>query len=284
MIGDAVPSFHVHVDALVVAAALAAPYLWAIARLAPPLDGEEARSARARALSYMTGVLVILVASTWPIHDISEQYLLSVHMFQHLLLSLVAPPLLLLGMPPWLLRRIFRVAPLRWAVRNLARPFFALVIFNGVIVVTHWPLIVNFMLEHHWAHFLGHAALFSASMLMWWPVISPIPEMPSMSYPGRMVYLFLQSIVPTVPASFLTFGSSPLYDFYASVPRLWDVSVMTDQRIAGLLMKLLGGLILWAAIGVIFFKWYAQEHASDGWDALQWRDVEREIRTEMAKR
>src|SRR5207247_11237270 len=166
---------------------------------------------------------------------------------------------------------------------NLARPFYALVIFNAVIVFTHWPVVVDGVLAHHAIHFLSHVLLFGAAMLMWWPVVSPLPEMPTLSYPGRMVYLFLQSIVPTVPASFLTFGSQPLYSFYVTAPRIWGWSALTDQTIAGLIMKIVGGAILWTVIAVIFFKWYALEQRG-GWDELGWRDVEHHVRTEMGKR
>ena len=191
--------------------------------------------------------------------------------------------MLLLGMPAWLLRRMLRPRALHAIVRTLTRPFIALVMFNAVIVLTHWPLVVDLMLRHHPLHLVGHLVLFSAATLMWWPVVSPLPEMPTLSYPGRMLYLFLQSIVPTVPASFLTFGSTPLYSFYVSAPRIWGWSALTDQTVAGLIMKLAGGAILWTVIAVIFFKWYLLEQQG-GWDELALRDVERDVRTEMSKR
>ena len=102
------------------------------------------------------------------------------------------------------------------------------------------------------------------------------------SRPAQMLYLFLQSLVPTVPASFLTFGSTPLYKFYETVPHLWGISALTDMRVAGLIMKLVGGFILWGLIAVLFFKWYAQEQ-TPGWDALRFRDVEREVRRGLAR-
>jgi putative membrane protein len=190
--------------------------------------------------------------------------------------------MLLLGMPAWLLRRLLSPRPVYSVLRQLTRPLVALVIFNGVIVVTHWPVLVNTMLEHHMLHLVGHLVLFGSATLMWWPVVSPLPEMPTLSYPGRMLYLFLQSIVPTVPASFLTFGSTPLYSFYVRAPRIWGWSALTDQTIAGLIMKLVGGLILWSVISVIFFKWYSVEQR-DGWDELKWRDVERDVRSELSR-
>jgi putative membrane protein len=189
----------------------------------------------------------------------------------------------LLGTPAWLLRRLVSPRPVRAVVSRLTRPFIALVLFNTVIVVTHWPLVMNQLLIHHPWHFVGHLVLFTSATLMWWPAISPLPDMPTLSYPGRMLYLFLQSIVPTVPASFLTFGTQPLYSFYVSAPRIWGVSVLTDQTVSGLIMKIVGGAILWAVIAVIFFKWYRVEQHG-GWDELRWRDVEREIQAEMGRR
>jgi putative membrane protein len=277
------PPFHVHLDVLAVVLVLEGAYLWAVLRVGPRVLPPGQPPVSRRQLVWFTGgAAMLLVASEWPIHDLSERYLFSVHMVQHTLISLVAPPMLLLGIPAWLLRRIIAPRPIHVVLGQLTRPFIALVLFNGVIVVTHWPLVVNGMLEHHALHLAGHIVLFGTATLMWWPVISPLPEMPTLSYPGRMVYLFLQSLVPTVPASFLTFGSSPLYSFYERAPRIWGWSAVTDQTIAGLIMKLIGGLILWSVIAVLFFKWYQVEQR-EGWDELQWRDVERDIRTEMSR-
>ncbi len=278
------PSWTFHPDALALVLLLQGAYLWALARLGPSaVPPDEPPASRKQMIWFSSGVLVILVASLWPVHDLAERYLLSAHMVQHTLISLVAPPMLLLGMPAWLLRRILSPRPLRAVVRQLTRPFIALVVFNTVIVLTHWPAVMNLVLRHHSLHLVGHLVLFLSATAMWWPVVSPLPEMPTLSYPGRMLYLFLQSIVPTVPASFLTFGSQPLYSFYVTAPRIWGVSVLTDQTVAGLIMKLLGGAILWTVIAVVFFKWYFVEQQG-GWDELKWRDVERDVRSELSKR
>jgi putative membrane protein len=280
----AFPPFHVHLDALAIAGALEGSYVWAVSRLEPSeVPSGQPPATRRQVMWFSSGVLTLFVAASWPIHDLAERYLLSVHMVQHTLIALIAPPLLLLGMPSWLLRRLVAPRAVRAAVRQLTRPFIALVLFNTVIVVTHWPLVMNQMLFHHPWHFVGHVVLFTSATLMWWPVISPLPEFPTLSYPGRMLYLFLQSIVPTVPASFLTFGSQPLYSFYVAAPRIWGWSALTDQTISGLIMKIVGGAILWTVIAFIFFKWFRVEQRGD-WDELRWRDVEREIRTELSKR
>jgi putative membrane protein len=204
------------------------------------------------------------------------------HMVQHLLFTLVAPPLLIAGLPDWLLRDILRPRTVSRVVRFLTRPLVALIVFNGVLLFSHWPAVVDASVRSEPLHFGLHVLIVASAFVMWWPVMSPLPEMPALPAPGQMLYLFLQSLAPTVPASFLTFGSTPLYPVYASFPRIWGIDALTDQLIAGLTMKLAGGLILWGFIAAIFFRWFAQEQR-DGWDALQWRRFEREIRAEMKR-
>ncbi|HVE90689.1 MAG TPA: cytochrome c oxidase assembly protein [Actinomycetota bacterium] len=228
------------------------------------------------------GLLTLLVASEWPVHELAERALYSVHMVQHLLISLIAPPLLMRGVPAPVWRGLLGAGARLRVVRTLSKPLLALVIFNAVIVLTHWPALVDASLRSEPIHFGVHLLLFSSAMLMWVPVLSPILELPALSYPGRMFYLFLQSLVPTVPASFLTFGDSVLYRFYAAAPRVTSLSALDDQRLAGLIMKLAGGFVLWAVIALLFMKWYSAERSSD-WDALAWRDVDRQMRTGLSR-
>ena len=257
---------------------LSVGYWYALRQVGPRhvARGERVAS-REQVVSFSLGVLSLWVALDWPVDPLGDHYLLFVHMFQHMLLMLVAPPLLLLGTPAWLLRILLRPRWFRAVARQLTRPFIALVFFNLIIVLTHWPSWVNLTLQSEPFHFFSHGLLFFSALCMWWPVLSPLPEMPTLSYPGRMLYLFLQSIVPTIPASFLTFGSTPLYSFYTRVPRIWGLSAVADQRIAGLEMKILGGAILFAIIAVIWFKWWGQEQKTEGWDALEWGRVDHEL-------
>ncbi|SRR6266567_3503140 len=276
-----VPRWEPQPDVWLLVATVAGGYVWAIRRLGPErVPPEQPVVTRGQAWSFGLAVATLWVALDWPIDPLSDHYLLSVHMFQHLLLMLVAPPLFLLGLPAWLLRVLLRPRWFRAVARQVTRPVVALVFFNAIIVLTHWPNWVNLTLESEPFHFFSHFLLFSSAMCMWWPVISPLPEMPTLSYPGRMLYLFLQSIVPTVPASFLTFGSTPLYHFYTTVPRIWGMSVITDQRVAGLEMKLLGGAILFTVMAVVFFRWFGQEQRTEGWDALEWGRVDRQLRSD----
>ncbi len=227
--------------------------------------------------AFAAGVATIWLASDWPVHDLAEHYLYSVHMVQHLLFTLVVALLLLIGTPAWMARHLVGGRTLLRVTRSLSRPVTGLIQFNVVLVLSHWPLVVEATVRHHPLHFVAHAVLLGSAVLMWMPVVSPLPEIPRIKPPAQMLYLFLQTIVPTVPASFLTFNDRPLYRIYATFPRLWGISALTDQQTAGLIMKIVGGLFLWLVIGVIFFRWYASEERETQDDVLHWHDVEHEL-------
>ena len=269
--------WHPHLDVWLLVAGLGGGYAWAVRRLGPRHVAPGISTVtRGQATAFGLGVLAIWVAGDWPVHELAEGSMYSVHMVQHLLISLVAPPLLILGTPPWLARMLLRPAwVLRW-VRRLARPLVALVVFNLVIALSHWPAVVDLSLRSEWAHLGIHVVVFGTALLMWMPVLSPVMELPRLPYPGQMMYLFGQSILPTIPASFLTFGDTPLYPAYEAFTRPFGLSAIMDQRIAGLFMKIVGGLLLWTVIAVIFFRWHQQE-TREGTDALAWRDVDREL-------
>ena len=274
----AYPSWHPHVDTWLLVIALAAAYAVAVARLGPrhAAPGRPPVT-KLQAVCFSLGVAAIWVASDWPVHDIAEELNYSMHMVQHLVLSMVAAPLLLLGTPAWMLRSILRPpSHLFRAVRFLSRFLPALIVFNVVLVLTHWPAIVDASLENHLLHFLVHALIFVSALIIWMPVLSPLPEIPRLSPPPRMIFLFLQSVVPTIPASFLTFGSSPLYHFYDGVPHLWGLSTLDDQRLAGLIMKIGAGLLLWMLIAVIFFRWAGEEDRRIA-ARRRWQDLDREL-------
>ena len=261
-IGDAsfwdVVGWHMHFDTYAIVALFVIGYEVGLRRLAGLYAprGEPAVTTTQRVLFY-TGVAIFGLVSSWPIHDIGERSLFTFHMIEHMGLAFVVPPLLLIGTPWWLLRSLVR--PFLGVLKVLARPMVALVAFNSVLAFIHVPSVVDLMLTVEWFHLVAHTLLFVTAILMWFPVVGPIPDIPRLAPLGQMGYLFLQSLVPTIPASFLTLGSSPLYANYEAFPRLWGLSPLDDQIVAGLIMKLGGGAILWFAIAFVFFKWSADE-------------------------
>ena len=272
-----VPGWEAKPDVWLLIAALAAGYWIAIVRVGPQFatPGRPLVS-RLQVTCWTLGVLTTWLASDWPVHAVAEQMNYSVHMLQHLLFAMVAAPLLLLGTPAWLARWVLRPpSRLFRTVRWLSRFLPALIVFNLVLVVTHWPALVNASLESPYLHFSVHTVLFVSSLIVWMPVLSPLPEIPRLAAPLRAVYLFLQSVVPTVPASFLTFGAYPLYKFYEGKPHLWGLSTLEDQQVAGLIMKIGAGMLLWALIAVFFFRWAADEERRQRPQVRE--DLEREL-------
>jgi putative membrane protein len=233
---------------------------------------------------FALALLTLWVAADWPTHDIGERYLYFVHMMQHLTFTMVAAPLFLLATPTWLARLVVGDG---WfagtIVRRLCKPVVAGVLFNLAFVFVHYPPTVNASATNGALHFGLHLLIFTTALLMWMPVCGPLPEL-RLSLPGQMLYLFCQSIVPTVPSAWLIFAEHPVYRVYDTTSRLWDISAVSDQQAAGVIMKLGGGFFLWSVIFVIFFKWSARHQEAERLgvlvterDVLTWDEVQAEL-------
>ena len=246
-------ALHMHPDVVIVMAAIAAGYIIAARRYVPA--GEELSIRHRRC--FWAGFALLWVFSDWPVHDLAEGVSYTVHMVQHLVLTFVVPPLVLLGIPTWMARAVLR--PVLPVVRFLTKPVLALVVFNAVVVLTHWPVMVTAAVDSGAAHLAQHVLLVVAALFVFWPVFSPLPELPRLPPLFAMVFLFFQSLLPTVPASWLAFAEHPPYHAYEAFPKLWGMTAGEDQQLAGAIMKVGGGLILWTYIVVIFFRWAAAE-------------------------
>jgi putative membrane protein len=259
------PAWQPHPDVWLIVGMIVAAYAVAVVRVGPryALPGQPAAS-RFQIVCFGAGAAAVWIASDYPIHDLAERYLFSIHMVQHLTYSLVAAPLLLLGTPAWMARALLSPPGFMRAMRWLARFFPATVLYNVVVVVTHTPVTVDVALRYALVHFLLHTVLLLSSIVVWMPILSPLPEVPRLFPPLAMLYLFLQSVVPTVPASFLTFGATPLYHVYTTFPRLWGMSALFDMQVAGLIMKIGAGLLIWGVITIVFFRWFRHEEAESG--------------------
>lgn len=251
--------WHPHPDVWALVIIIAGAYAWA---LRPSARSPERPVERRQVVCLVAGVLLLWLASDWPVHDVAEGFMYSIHMVQHIVFTLVVPPLLLLGTPSWVLRRVLR--PVMPVFRQLVRPAPAILLFNVTIAATHWTGLTNLAVRSGPAHLAQHVALVVTAFLMWWPVVGRLPEETGRMHPGvKMFYLFLQSLIPTVPASFLTFGDHPLYHSYERFPKLFGMTAAEDQQAAGALMKVGGGLILWAVILVVFLRWFQREGGPD---------------------
>lgn len=219
------------------------------------------------------GALVALFLSlNGPLHDLSDSYLFSAHMVQHLMLSLVVAPLLVMGTPGGMLRPALEYRGVRPLAKWLTAPTHCFAIFTVVIAGWHLPPLYNFALAHHSAHIAMHLMFLVASVLMWWPVLSPMPELPRLSYPGQMLYMFLLSIPMAIVAVYIAYADQVLYPLYASAPRIWGITPMNDQLIGGLIMWIPGGLYFYTIISFVFFKWQQRDGVeSQAGAQVDWR-------------
>ena len=241
-------------------AVLVTPYLLAMHRR----SGPNPRRSRHTVL-FLAGVAVYWIATDWPLGTLGAGYLASAHMVQYLLYSLGAAPLILLGMPEWMARRLVGKLRIYRAVRVLSRPLAAGLIFNAVLLATHAPLTVDALRSNQFGSFALDATWLLAGLLLWMPIISPMPELRPASYGTRMVYLFLAAqVIPMIPGGFLTFSQFPLYSTYELAPRIGGFSAGHDQALAGALMKVGGVPVVWGTMFALMVKWARSEgHMSD---------------------
>lgn len=252
-----------HPEVWILVVTMVGAYWWAIRRLSRYYVAAGSPTVRARQVgAYLSAVGLLWLVSDWPLHDIAEEALVSVHMVEHIVLGLVLPALILVGVPRWLWQAM--LGSLVSVLRRITHPVVGLVAFNAVFAATHWPPVLAIQNRSEWWHLIAHAVLVGAGFLMYWPVLSPLAQIPKLAPFRRIGYLFLNTILPTIPASFLTFTSTFLYSAaYPSPRRLWGLDPVVDQQIAGLLMKLGGGAILWTMMAVIFLRWAAVERRQE---------------------
>lgn len=258
-------NFQWHPEVWLLVGFLTAAYVYMVRVIGPKAvpAGQPAVS-RANLIAFVASMFLLWVSSDWPLHDISEEYLYSAHMIQHMSLSYIVPPLALMATPTWLGRVLLGRGGLYRTVKWFAKPVVAGVLFNVSVMIIHIPLLVNASVENGALHYFLHVMVVTASLLMWMPICGPVPEF-RMGLPGAMIYLFLQSVVPTVPAAWLTFAEGVVYDAYDTPVRLWGLSVVDDQQLAGAIMKTVGGLYLWAIVIFLFFKRFAVRY-EDSYD------------------
>ena len=251
-------SWDAHWSVVVGCAALLALYFWGIgpAREKYAL-GEPAT--RGQIASYVASVVILFVALTGPIHDLSDYFLFSAHMVQHMLLMMVVPPLMLIGLPAGLIRPVLKLRGVTPVARFLTKPLIAFAIYNVVFVVWHFPFMYNAALENHDLHIVQHIMFIATATMMWWPVVNPLPELAVMPGPVQILYLFAIGLPASVVSAFIALSEEVVYPFYGEAPRVFPLSAVEDQQLGGMIMWVPGMILLWGAITIIFFRWARRE-------------------------
>jgi len=213
---------------------------------------------------FAAGLFTLFIALQSPIDTFSGQ-LFSMHMAQHLLMTLAAPPLLLLGTPGCLLTPFINWHPrIRNVLASLTSAAAAFLLFNGTLALWHIPFFYEATLQNSLVHELEHALFFWTALLSWWPLLSPVPALPRLSYPAQILYIFMMVIPGAILGAWLVFADRVLYPSYAAVPSLWNMTALEDQQLGGLLMMVPGKMIYFTALTIIFFRWFGQEEEPAG--------------------
>lgn len=242
------------------------PGIWAAAILPMVFYGRAVRrhegpTDRKKVAQFIGGMLVFWIASDWPLGTLGAGYLASAHMTQFLMYTLIAAPLILLGTPEWMARAVARKLRIESGVVRLGRSVVvAAITYNTILLSTHAPGTVELLRNSQLGSFFMDAIWIVAGLILWLPVISPLPEGRASSSWAKMAYLFVTtSVVAVIPASFLTFTQVPIYGIYELAPRIGSLTAIEDQQIAGIIMKIGTIPIVWSAIAVLWFRWTTAE-------------------------
>jgi cytochrome c oxidase assembly factor CtaG len=242
----------------VVAAAFVGSYLLAHRRAGETVEPRLLRR-------WVLGVLALVVVSEWPIGQLGAGYLATVGIARYVVYTFVAAPLLLAGLPGWLVDRWLPWGSRRERVVSfLTRWPVALLVFNAVLFGTHVPIVLDTLKVSQLGSFTTDALHLLAGLVWWWPAIRREETRNAIAEPVRAFYLFASSVLMFVPAAFLTFSPLPLYGLYELAPPLWlGFDAVADQQAAGIVMNIVGGFVLWAIIAALFIRWAKQQEAED---------------------
>lgn len=214
---------------------------------------------RSHPYCFASGLLILCLALLSPI-DVLADLLFSMHMIQHVLLMMVAPPLILFGLPMPFARWLLLEFKLRDALRFLTYPIVAYALYNVNLILWHLPVLYEAALQNQFIHDVEHALFFYTALFYWWRVIDPTQGWYPLWHwtPAKWFYLIVAAPPSYVLGSILWASRNVLYPHYAQVPRLWELSALADQRYGGILMWTQGWMFLMASM-IVFFIWYNPE-------------------------
>ncbi len=211
-------------------------------------------------VSFLLGMLFMFLSLVSPLDELGDSYLFSAHMVQHLVLTVVGPPLLVIGTPGWFIKPLVRNKIAFRVAKALTYPAVAFVLYNVDFWLWHAPPLYNATLENQNIHILEHLTFIVFGILNWWPIFSQSKDLPRLSIGGQVLYLFLSGMPSVLLGAGLTF-SPPLYAPYIAAPRVWGISAATDQQLGGLIMWVPVSISYIVVMSVLFIRWMQQQEA-----------------------
>jgi cytochrome c oxidase assembly factor CtaG len=216
-----------------------------------------------RGLAFLLGADICFLALFSPLDALADTYLFSAHMLQHMLLSFAGAPLMVFGIPGWLLRSLLRYRPILAIWKILTHPVVTSLLFSANLWLWHAPLLYNATLYNPQLHIICHLLYIATGMLFWWPLLGPAQgAWPPLSLGGKLAYLFFNDMPMVLLGAGLTF-MPPLYAPYLHAPRLWGITPALDQQLGGLLMWIVGSIFFIVLASLIFLRWMLQQENAD---------------------
>ncbi len=234
-------------------------YLYAIGPLRKRYFPEEPVKT-GQTVSFLLGIFFMFLSLVSPLDELGDSYLFSAHMVQHLVLTMIGPPLLVIGTPGWFIKPLVRNKIAFRVAKALTYPAVAFVLYNVDFWLWHAPPLYNATLENQNIHILEHLTFIVFGILNWWPIFSQSKDLPRLSIGGQILYLFLSGMPSVLLGAGLTF-SPPLYAPYIAAPRVWGISAATDQQLGGLIMWVPVSISYIVVMSVLFIRWMQQQEA-----------------------
>ena len=235
-------------DALVLVPALGVAYAVALRRFpAPPW----------RIVAFAAGLVLLLAVLVTPVDTIALHFLLSAHLLQNVVLAEWAPLLCVLGLPPALAAALVRLP----GARALTHPLVALPAWLATYFAWHVPALYDAALRNVLLLHLEHACYFAAGTLLWWPIVHDAPR--RLRSPTRAIYVFAAFLLASPLGLLIALLPDPIYAFYEAAPRLWGLSPLQDQQLAGLTMAGEEALVFFAAFAFFFARFLREDEGAD---------------------
>ena len=233
-------------------------------------------------LLFITSLIVLYIVKGSPV-DLLGHLNFSIHMVQMSVLYLILPPLFISSIPNWLLRKFLSLKILGNLFLFLTKPLFALLLFNGVFSLYHFPFIFDLVKTNTILHAFVTIIIFICAFIMWWPLICPLPEYRKLSGLQKLAYIFADGMLLTPACALIIFASTPLYHTYSD-PVAWAKALelcvpatmlsninlnspqmfswlppLDDQQLGGVIMKIIQEISYGTTLGYVFFQWVRDE-------------------------
>ncbi len=226
------------------------------------------RKFNAKTINFVLGVLTIFLALVSPIDGLGDDYLFSAHMVQHMMLGIVAPVLLVAGIPTSFVRTWLKFPIVARLEKILGYPPLALIAANFTFWIWHLPVLYNLTLENETIHIIEHMMLLVTGCMLWWPIFKPIPE-GRLTHMPAIGYLGIAAVISTILGVIFTISDTPYYEGYAHphdelgalkmIREDWGLTQLADQKLGGAIMwEPAGAIFLWAIMKV-FIDWFKED-------------------------